>query len=520
MSQTRRIVRNTLASYGQSLFSLIVSLFTARWILEALGEVDMGLFGLVGSLIALITFLNGGLSISTARFYAYSIGEGEGTKSDGINLELKGWFNAALSLYLILPVFFVAVGWPIGDQVINNYLNIPDDRLGACVLVFRLSLLSLFFQLSSVPFTAMFAAHQRFGELSLFGILRSTLNLAVAFIILHARTDRLVLFSICMVATDVALQLAQAGRAMLLFPECRASASLMYQKAKLRRFFGYSGWKLFGASCVAFRNQGSPMIINLVFGPAMNATYSIANRLSVQANTLSDALSRAFSPGLFAAEGRGDRAQVAEMSTQVCRYGTLLVLPFSIPLILEAQAVLDFWLIEPPSYCAEICQYLLVILIADRMTTGPMLAVNAFGKIAAYEIVQGSAILLTLPLMWFLARNGVGPEAIGLALLLSSLAYFVGRLVFCRLLLGFSLLHWCREVFVPLGLVTVLSCLVGSLAREYDASGIARILITSSAVVTSMLGISLFLVFNQEERKRGFDWVSRRILRNKHPKSG
>jgi O-antigen/teichoic acid export membrane protein len=308
-----------------------------------------------------------------------------------------------------------------------------------------------------------------------------------------------------MVAADAGLQIIQAARAVLIFPECRPSLSLMYQKSKLRRFFGYSGWKLFGTSCLAFRNQGSPMVINLMFGPAMNATYSLANRLSLQANTLSDALSRSFSPGIFAAEGRGDRAGMLVMSMQICRYSCLLVLLFSIPLILEADSIFNLWLKKPPAYCAEISKYLLIILIAERMTSGPMLAVNAYGKIAAYEIAQGAMFLLALPLMWFLARHGVGP-----------VLQFIGRLVFCRILLGFSISGWCREVLLPLALVTTPSYLLGVLIMKFVSSGLERIFLTSSIVVSSLLTLSFFFVLNRAEKIKVKHWIYNRINRKKN----
>ena len=53
---------------------MVVSLFSACWVLEALGQSDFGLYGVVGSVILIITFLNGGLSVGVGRFYAYSIG--------------------------------------------------------------------------------------------------------------------------------------------------------------------------------------------------------------------------------------------------------------------------------------------------------------------------------------------------------------------------------------------------------------------------------------------------------------
>jgi O-antigen/teichoic acid export membrane protein len=517
MSHTKRIIRNTAANYGQSLFALFVSLFTARWILKALGEVDMGLFGVVGSLIALITFLNGGLAISTSRFYAYSIGQAEKTESSGINQELKGWFNSALSLYLILPTIFITIGYPLGDYLIYHRLNIPPDRLEACSVVFHLSLINLFVQLTSVPFIAMYAAHHRFGTLSLFGIIRSLLYFITAYIILHIKSDRLIAYSICMVTADAGIQVIQAVRAYLIFPECRPSLPLMYHKTKLRRFFSYSGWKLFGTSCLAFRNQGSPMVINLMFGPAMNATYSIANRLSLQANTLSDALSRSFTPGIFAAEGRGDREGMLKMSMQICRYSSLLVLLFCIPMLLEAEGVFKLWLSSPPAYCADISKYLLVILIAERMTSGPMLAVNAHGKIAAYEIIQGAMFLLALPLMWLLARQGVGPVAIGLALLVSSFLQFIGRLVFSRVLLGFSVIGWSREVLLPLAMVTAPSYLLGALVTTWLPFNLGRLFLTGAVVVTSLMILSYFIVLKKSERLKVTSWISNRLRPQKIP---
>jgi len=76
MKPTTRIIVNTVATYGRSIFSLFLHLFSARWVLAALGQTDFGLYGVVGSLILLINILNGGMSIGVARFYAFSIGEG------------------------------------------------------------------------------------------------------------------------------------------------------------------------------------------------------------------------------------------------------------------------------------------------------------------------------------------------------------------------------------------------------------------------------------------------------------
>ena len=75
MSPNRRILLNIVATYGRSLFALVCGLFSARWVLEALGKEDFGLYGVVGVLTILMSFLNMMLSRALGRCYAFSIGE-------------------------------------------------------------------------------------------------------------------------------------------------------------------------------------------------------------------------------------------------------------------------------------------------------------------------------------------------------------------------------------------------------------------------------------------------------------
>jgi hypothetical protein len=44
MTPNRRIFLNIIATYGRSLYALVLGLFTAWWVLEALGQVDFGLW--------------------------------------------------------------------------------------------------------------------------------------------------------------------------------------------------------------------------------------------------------------------------------------------------------------------------------------------------------------------------------------------------------------------------------------------------------------------------------------------
>lgn len=500
MTPAHRIILNTLATYGQSLVSLILSLFSARWVLQALGEMDFGLFGVVGSVILLITFLNGAMSVGVARFYAFSIGRGHHLTQEQAEDELKRWFNTALSIHLVLPFVVILIGWPLGEHAIRHWLTIPSERMEACLWVFRISLTTAFISVLSVPFTSMYSAHQLISELAVFGILQTVCAFIGAWFLLHVQGDRLIFYALYMMAISSGASLIQIVRAISKFKACRPSLSYLYDRAYLKELFGFVGWKIFGVTCGALRDQGGPVLANLFFGPLVNASYSVANRLAIQASSLSSAMTSAFQPALTSVEGRGDRQAMLTMALQVSKFGTLLILFFVVPMSLEMTNILHLWLKQPPRFAGDLCRWMLAILVVDKMTSGAMLAVNAYGKIAAYDPIQGFSIILSLPLMWLFFHFNMGPSSIGSALFLSMVIYCAGRLMFGKILVKLPLGIWFRQVAAPVATLIAASTAAGiGVMKSFDP-GLLRVCLTT-AVACSVIGIMGWLILlNSKER--------------------
>jgi O-antigen/teichoic acid export membrane protein len=506
---SKRIIINTGATYANSVVAIFAALFSTRWILEALGQVDFGLYGVVGSIILLITYISGTLSIGVARFYAFSIGEGYRlAPEEAIEIQ-KRWFNTALSMHILLPILLIGVGWPLGEYAIRNWLTVPLDRLDACLWVFRVSLVSAFVSVLSVPFVAMYSAHQRIFELAAFGILRTLSVFVVAWCLLGVPSDRLIFYALCMMSINVVIPSIQIIRAIYHYDACRIRWSYMYDWVYFKKLFSYVGWKMFGTTCYTLRAQGTPLLVNLHFGPLVNAAYTLAFSLSAQATSLSTAMTQAFQPAVVTAEGEGERGKMLFLSMQACKFGALLVLLFTIPLILEMTTVLNLWLKNPPQYAGPLCQWMLSMLVVDRMTNGHMLAVNARGKIAAYELIMGLTLFLALPLMWFFFRFGNDPVSIGWALFISMLAYCLGRVLFAKFLLQFPILEWVRQVLLRVLVLVLVSSALGYTNMSIFEAGFFRLISTClvTGVVSALIG--WFCLFNQTERAYAFNGLSK-----------
>lgn len=450
MTASQRLALNTVATYGRSIFNIGLGLFGSRWVLNALGQTDFGLFAIVGSIIISMTFLNATMAGSVARYYAYSIGQGQ-------QREVTNWFNVALSMHLCLAAAIVLIGLPIGEYVIRHILTMPQDRISTCVWVFRISLISAFVSMISVPFVAMFTAHQKITETAFWGIVQTILSFTLAFSLTQITGNLLLIYTIAMTAIIVSVQMMMVFRAFVVFKECRLSFPYWFNRKRFKNIFSFAGWTLIGELGGTVRNQGSAILLNIYFGPGMNSAFGIAKQVSAGADQLAMAMLAAFSPEITASEGRGDRLRMLSLSNHANKFGSILILIFAMPLMVEMEYVLKIWLKVPPPHTAMFCRLMLATFLIDRLTGGFLLAVKAHGKIAAYQATIGGIIMMTLPLAWLFFTQGFPPTSLGVAYIITIVACTLSRVFWVRHLLGVSFYLWLKTAVFPNFLIGAIS---------------------------------------------------------------
>jgi O-antigen/teichoic acid export membrane protein len=493
MTPSQRIALNTIATYSRSVLSAALGLFSMRWVLGALGQSDFGLFSVVGSIITFIVFLNGVMAGSAARHFAYSIGEGDMEK-------VNQWFNAAFSIHLILPLILILIGWPIGEYCITNVLTIPPDRIATSLWVFRISLISAFFSMVTIPFSAMFTAKQHITTLAVWGTLQSILSFSFAFLLTRISGDRLLIYAIGTVAITVCMQAGLSVQAIIVFRECRIRSAQWFDAERFKKILSFAVWNFIGSFGAILRNQGSSLLLNIFFGPRVNAAFGIANSVTTQAMTLSSAMTGAFSPEITASEGRGERNHMLEIALRMCKFSTLLVMLFAIPLIAEVDYVLKLWLHDVPPYAGTLCQLMLIMFLIDQLTVGYMSAVNAKGKIAAYQATLGSILVLTLPLAWLFLKIGFPPTGVGFAFVINIFFVSLGRVFWGRYLLGMPVQKWLTQVVLPCAIVGVVSTVAAVVPLWCFSSSFTRFFLVTAASAMATILAGWFIALNAGER--------------------
>ena len=502
MTENRRIFWNIVATYGRSLYSLLIGLFTARWALNALGVTDYGLYGVIGGLTVFIGFLNGTLAGANARFYAISIGQAQVAKDRVAALEeCRKWFNTAFSIHTFLPAVLIAIGYPVGIWAIENYLTIPPERIQACIWVFRFACLTCFVGMMNVPFGAMYGAKQYIAELTIYSYVTTTLNAGFLYYMISHPGDWLVKYAVWGALLSVVPQLIICIRSFYIFPECRVRLSYMWDGKRLKEIGSFAMFNFLGALCALFRVQGVNILMNKVFGPRVNAAMAIGNSVNGHTSSLGASLMGAFLPVITVAYGEGNMEKMKKFAYRACKLGALLILIFIIPLIAELENILVIWLRDPPKYTTFLCFCALVMHLMDVSTQGHMVAVNASGRVKEYQLNMTVISILTLPAAILTVWLGGGVYALGIVLICVRISISLRRVYYARIFAGLSAWYWFKGVVVPLSIAIVLSGIVAYVPHFLMRPDFLRIVITTVFAEVVLLPLSWYVILNDDERE-------------------
>ena len=511
MSPGRRILINVLATYGRSLYALILGLFTARWTLEALGSTDYGLLGLIGGLAAFVSFLNKILANSVVRFYAVSVGAAKRSGNEINGLETcRAWFNTACSIHMLIPLALVAIGYPIGIWAIDSFLTIPNDRIADSVWVWRFTCLSCFVGMFNVPFTAMYTAKQEIAELTIYSFITSTCNACFVCYMVNHPGVWLARYSLwtCMIA--IVPQIIIAVRAMIKYPECHFSRRLWFSFDRCKQLARFAFSRFWADFSGLLSSQGQSILVNKFMGPIYNASMTLGNSISAHTSTLSAALIGAFTPAVGNMCGERRTESMKRLCYMACRHGCVLLLVFALPVVLEIDEILKLWLINPPPFAAEIATAILVRAALEKMTSGYPMAIYSQGeRVMTYGWSVGwsgvSGVIISS--LFFLCGLGMWSVAIGLV---TSKFITVGiRLFYGKTLIGFEPRDWIYKVFIPISTTVIASGGFASLLRLFAEPSLLRVVITVFIADIIFISLVWFFVLEGCERSRILAYIER-----------
>ena len=361
MSIADRVIKNTGLLYAKMGITMFISLYTTRLILNTLGASDYGIFNIVGGAIAMLGFLNAAMASATQRFLSYAEGESNKQKKKKI-------FNISILLHagigVLLSISLIICGW----FFFNGLLNIPAERTFAAKVVYGSLIVSTVFAVISVPYEAVLNARENMLYFSVVGIVESILKLGAALIIAYVGNDKLIVYGILMAIIPIIILIIMSNYCHQKYEECKIEFKRYWDVHIMKEMTAFAGWNFLNIASNMISQYGIGLVLNMFFGPVLNAAQGIANQISGQLMAFSNTMLKAVNPVIAKSEGNGKRDQMIYASLISSKYAFLLLSVFAIPFILETPFILKLWLKDIPKWTIIFTRFQIIRSLIEQLT--------------------------------------------------------------------------------------------------------------------------------------------------------
>jgi len=492
-SNKKQIAKNTLSLFSRMLVTMVVSLYTSRVILDALGASDYGLYSVVGGVVVLFSFVSTSMATSTQRFLNFEKGKGDVQR-------LKRVFGTSIFVHYILAIGLVIIIELAGLWMLNNKLNINPDRLLAANWIFHLSVISFGFTIVNVPYKSAIIANEKMSVFALIGIIEVILKLIIAISISFTKGDKLIWYGALILGATLVINSAYTIYSKRNFPECRTG--VVRDKEFLGAILGFSSWNLMSSLSIVLRNQGVSILFNIFFGTIVNAAQGIANQVSNIITGFTATFTQAINPQIVKDYAAGRLESMRSMVMFGSRVSFMLLFLIAFPIFIEADFILSTWLKTVPEYTIIFTRLVLIQVLVESFASVHSTAQGATGDVKVYHFVLSCLGMLNLPISYFILKAGVLPYYVFIILISISAIISVLRLVFLRKSIGLSLKQYLADVGLRCFMVFIVAVPIPVFLKFNLENTLVNAFLVSSVSVVLIILCSFFLGLTHSERSK------------------
>lgn len=481
--------------YFRMFLTMGVGLYTSRLVLQTLGVEDYGIYGLVGGIVTMFAFLNSAMSSATQRYLSFDIGKGD-------SIKLKQTFNATLNIHILIAGIIFILAETIGLWFVNYKLNIPAERMVAANWVYQFSIFTFILGVIQVPYNALLIAREHMNVYAYMSIIEVVLKLVIVLILVKFGEDKLILYALLTFAVSFIIRTLYKIYCKKHFKE--ATYQFYYDKAYYKELLSYSGWNLFGNIAAIARGQGSNILLNLFFGPIANAAYSLTIMVQGIIGTFVGNFQTALNPQITKNYAKGDVEASLNLMFKSSKFSYFAMFILVVPFLYNIDYVMHLWLGNIPPYATQFIQLALIYSLIETISNPLMTGAQATGRIKWYQIVIGSFIFLTLPVVWIVFKVVPEPSYLYFVLIGNSIIAFVFRIFFLKKMMGLKLIQYIRAVLLPILLVSSIAYglfFYTTAPFVLDKhQGLIQLLISSFVIMCFNILMILTLGMTKEER--------------------
>lgn len=491
-SNSKRIAKNTLLLYLRMFLIMAISIYTSRVILNALGVDDYGIYNVVGGFVGLFAVVNASLVSAIVRFITTEQGIG--------NLENeKKIFCTSINVEIIVATIVLLLAETLGLWFLNERMVIPAEKLFAANVVYQLSLASFVISLISIPYTASIVAHEKMSAFAYISIIDAIWRLVVAYVICVIDDNRLIVYAILLSFVTILVQFIYIVYCKRKFPEC--IYHLLFDKEILGRMLRFAGWETIGSSASVVRDQGLNVMLNLFFGPAVNAARGISMQVYTAVINFVNNFSMALNPQIYKAYAQDNRDYLMKLVFNGARLSYYLMFLLSLPILINTPYILELWLKNVPEHTVTFVRLVLITGLISAFSETLVTTQNATGKNKWYQIIIGGTNFLTLPIAYLFLWLGNAPESVFFVTIFIEIVRLFLRLPILKRMVDIDIRRFLKEVILMPFVISIEASIIPWVAKENVDANFINFVFISLLCVISVLTIVYIQGLNREERQ-------------------
>lgn len=444
----KRIIKNTGFLYIRMFFVTLISLYTSRVTIEALGVKDYGIYTLVGGFVAVFMAFANLMTGATQRFLNYSIGQEDYKRINKV-------FSTSVLIHVSFAIAFIVLGETMGLWFVTSKLNIPEDSKTAALIVYQFALGSMALSITQVPYMATIIAYERMSFYSIMGIIEICLKLGFTVVLLLLKSNVLIIYAGFMFLLSVGIRVSYNIYVRHKFRHIKLS--FCKDIPLIKEMASFAGWSFLGTASYVSINQAIPIILNLFFGVVVNAAMGLANQISGTVNQFVSSFQTAFKPQIVKLYAKGEVSKMLSLLYQASKLSFFLMLVIISPAFPVLGDLLRIWLPTVPEYTLIFCKLVLIYCLIDTLTIPIWTAIEATGKIRSYQLYVGLFFLLYIPFSYLLLKLGYSAYSIlWLKIIMSIIIHSIRVVIIKSNIPEFSYIAYLSKVIAP---IVIISCI-------------------------------------------------------------
>lgn len=487
----KRIIKNTLYLYVRIGVTILLGLFSTRIVLSVLGESDYGTYTVVGSFVSMFTILNSILQSGTRRFLALNIGKGD---KDLLQRTFSTAFVIHLGIALIVGVLLETFGlW-----YINNFLNVPPDRMFAANVIFQFSVVTCMLQITQTPYVAAVTAHEKFNIYAYMSIFDIVAKIAVLLFLFVFSGDKLIIYAVLLFGVSIISIVVYRLYCSRSFDECKMS--LKVDRGLLKEMCSFSGWTTLGHVCAVLNMQGVTVILNFFFGTVVNAARGLAGAVLTIIEQFVSGFITASVPQLVKYYGAGDMQRFKKLIFNVSQYTLFLLAIFVVPILLEIDYVLKLWLGDVPEFTSAFIKITIIVYLIKYSNIMIDQGLNATGNVKQLSLIIAPIYLIKVPIVFAVGYFGGSPIDVYFVGLLPQFLGMVATLYLLYRYTKFPAVEFFIKIFLKNLLLVLIAMILPYLLQQQMDRGFVRFIVVCLFSVLSTLSVLYMFGVNDEVR--------------------